>query len=252
MPCRAAPGSDAMLDALRRTLALPDWVGLSSLRIDPDGIAQATRTLPPRAAQTLAGLTANMADKRRNEFVAGRVCAARALHGAGVRAADMPADGILPIDGRLPVWPAGWVGSISHGNRWAIAGAASASRCEGLGLDLQELIGVETVAQVQALIATEAELRRLDTGLDRQQALTLLFSAKEALYKALYPRLRVFQEFDAVEATALEPAAIRLTLTRDWHARDWRAGQSIRVRHAWDGGQVLTACCLARDERAPG
>lgn len=234
-----------MLDAWQRALALPDGIHLSALRIDPDAIAHALRTLPPQAAQALAGLTANMADRRRDEFMAGRLCAARALRRAGVASEAMPASGILPIDGRLPVWPAGWVGSISHGRRWAIAGVADASDCDVLGLDLQDLIGARAMGNVQSLVASDAELRRLDAWCDRQHALTLLFSAKEALYKALYPRLRVFQEFDAAELSAAAAGEIWLTLTRDWHVRDWRAGHVVRVRYAWEDGQVLTACCLA-------
>ncbi|SAI07904.1 phosphopantetheinyltransferase component of enterobactin synthase multienzyme complex [Bordetella ansorpii] len=234
-----------MLDALRNPLALPSWVSMSALPIAPQRIAQALQTLCPQAGATLAGMTASMADKRRNEFMAGRLCAAQALLDAGAPASALPADRILRIDERLPVWPAGWRGSISHARHWAVAAVAGTTHCAALGLDLQDLIDTHTMADVQSMIATEDECRRLAPWGGRQHGLTLLFSAKEALYKALYPRLRAFQEFDAAELTDAGPAAITLTLTRDWDRRDWRAGRSVAVRYAWADRQVLTVCCVA-------
>jgi len=244
--------------------------------------------------------TGAMSPGRRAEFVAGRVCAWRALlearakearakearakeagdkdagdkdagakdtaakdtgakdtgakdTGAKDTAATVPGP-VLPVHERLPVWPAGWLGSISHSGAWAVAAVASEARCQALGLDLQDLIAPQTVADVQPLVATERELARMAPAWDRRHALTLLFSAKEALYKALYPRLRRFQDFDAAELTAISAsrAEVTLTLTRDWDDVAWRAGQALSVRYAWAAEGVLTACCVAAGGTAAG
>ena len=214
--------------------------------------------------------TGAMSPGRRAEFVAGRVCAWRALLEARAKEARAKEAGekeagakdtgatvrgpVLPVDERLPVWPAGWLGSISHSGAWAVAAVASKARCQALGLDLQDLIAPQTVADVQPLVATERELARMAAQWDRPHALTLLFSAKEALYKALYPRLRRFQDFDAAELTAISAsrAEVTLTLTRDWDDVAWRAGQAVSVRYAWAAEGVLTACCVAAGGAAAG
>ncbi len=219
--------------------------------------------------------TGAMSPGRRAEFVAGRVCAWRALLEARAKEATAKEAGdkeagdkdagakdiaatvrgpVLPVHERLPVWPAGWLGSISHSGAWAVAAVASEARCQALGLDLQDLIAPQTVADVQPLVATERELARMAAQWDRPHALTLLFSAKEALYKALYPRLRRFQDFDAAELTAISAsrAEVTLTLTRDWDDVAWRAGQAVSVRYAWVAEGVLTACCVATGGAAGG
>ncbi|WP_332608251.1 4'-phosphopantetheinyl transferase family protein [Achromobacter sp. ESBL13] len=239
------------MTGLHQALRLPDWVCMASMPV-----AQAAEHLLAAVGdEALAWRQATLAMSpgRRAEFVAGRVCAWRALQEAGAKRVGAKKAGatdqgpVLPVDQRLPVWPAGWLGSISHSGAWAVAAVASAARCQALGLDLQDLIAPQTVVDVQPLVATERELARMAAHLDRGHALTLLFSAKEALYKALYPRLRRFQDFDAAELTAMRAsrAEVTLTLTRDWDDAEWRAGQALSVRYAWVADGVLTACCVA-------
>ncbi|WP_050784424.1 4'-phosphopantetheinyl transferase family protein [Achromobacter piechaudii] len=223
---------------LHRALALPAGIWTASMPIsDAAGyLLAASRD----EVHDWRVASAQMREQRRAEFVAGRVCAWRALGAAGVRGISP----VLPVDGRLPVWPQACVGSISHSGAWAMACVAYSARWQGLGLDLQELIAPQTVADVQPLVASARELGRLAAIADPRHALTLLFSAKEALYKALYPSLRVFQDFDAAEVTAVDADKVELTLTRDWDADAWRAGQVVPVRYAWVPQGVLSACCI--------
>lgn len=264
------------MTGLHQALRLPDWVCMASMPV----AQAAAHLLAAVGDEALAWrqATGAMSPGRRAEFVAGRVCAWRALLEARAKEAGEKKAGdkearakeagdkeagdkdagakdtaatvrgpVLPVHERLPVWPAGWLGSISHSGAWAVAAVASEARCQALGLDLQDLIAPQTVADVQPLVATERELARMAAQWDRPHALTLLFSAKEALYKALYPRLRRFQDFDAAELTAISAsrAEVTLTLTRDWDDVAWRAGQALSVRYAWAAEGVLTACCVA-------
>lgn len=188
------------------------------------------RHLPVSLAQARA--------KRRDEFLAGRYCAAKAL-------ADSGHDGAcwLPIgEQRVPLWPNGWVGSISHSGNGAFAAVAPSSRCQGLGVDMERTVTGDHVQEIAAMVALPGELDRL-VGLPPERALTLLFSAKEALYKALYPQVRQLYDFSAARLDTWNPDSWSLTLARTWGA-GWEQGRRVPVRHVFHGDFVFTAVCL--------
>lgn len=226
---------------IRLALDAPDWVWMTVLPIaaaEPDVLSRCEAD-----ARQLDADLQPMSAKRRSDFLAGRVCAAQALEAAGAgRAAYVPrsADG-------LPVWPSGWVGSISHSAEWAAAAVAQADHCLALGLDIQERVSPRVMTEVLPLIASEPELARASPYFERRSALTLLFSAKEALYKALHPLTRTFQDFDGAELTLITPHRLQLTLTRSWGG-GWEAGMVVWLQYAWQDDLVATLCALTPRE----
>jgi len=142
-------------------------------------------------------------DKRVHEFSTGRVAARRAMGGLGLPAAPIPRDG-----SRAPVWPHTCAGSITHGGDLAMAAVARRDALRGLGIDLEEADRVTeelfdkllTVAERQRLQASTASV-----GGARRRA-GLVFSAKEAVYKAVNPIVGVFIGFKEVEVD-FEPHA---------------------------------------------
>lgn len=180
----------------------------------------------------------NAVPRRRNEFLAGRYCAVRALARAGCMDAAWPAR----RDDGLPAWPAGWLGSISHTADGALAAVARCSACTALGVDVERIMSANQVEAVRSLVAMPGELERL-TGLTPAQALTLLFSAKEALYKALYPQLRRFVDFSAACVSGWQDHALSLRLAQHW-SPDWPQGRCLPVAHAFVGPHVHTAVCV--------
>lgn len=118
--------------------------------------------------------------KRRREFRAGRACARRALARLGVSPGPLPAGA-----DRAPLWPPGVVGSLSHTAGLCVAAVGRRSELRGLGVDAERRGAVG--AKLLARIAREAEREWMarapaPPGLDWP---TLLFSAKESVYKAL-------------------------------------------------------------------
>lgn len=133
--------------------------------------------------------------KRKAEFLGGRYCARLALaqvaEGRGGVSAPLP---IGPQ--RAPVWPDGYVGSITHTRGYVAAAAARAERVRSLGIDSERIMGAETADNVREMVAVAGELEALDgAGLDALQLLTLVFSAKETLYKCLHPLVGRFFGF---------------------------------------------------------
>ncbi len=134
-----------------------------------------------------AELVAGATTARRREFATGRACAREALSQL-----DLGDHGPLTADGRgAPLWPAGVVGSITHTTGWT--GAVAARRgwgrgLSGLGLDAEPVAPLPAgVLEVVASPGERQDLRRLGAADPTPTWPVVLFTAKEAAYKAVYP-----------------------------------------------------------------
>lgn len=149
----------------------------------------------PEQAGELVGIECDqakaMSDHRRKTFRHGRHCARKALVRAGCEACALPVG-----DGRAPEWPTGYIGSISHTDSQALAAVASAEHLDALGVDLEERGILEE--SVVRLVCRADELPRLDRLGDAETAARLLFSAKEAVFKSLWPLVRRYIDFQEV------------------------------------------------------
>lgn len=141
--------------------------------------------------------TAHFSELRRNQFLAGRGCLRRAL--AALQVAAPP----LLVDGRgAPLLPLGVTGSISHKDTQAIALAAhhtdATSALGRVGVDLERALPPRR--DVSHRILTEPELAQLQgmSDVQRGRAVTLRFSIKEAMYKALDPMVQRYIGFREV------------------------------------------------------
>jgi 4'-phosphopantetheinyl transferase EntD len=130
-------------------------------------------------------LIESWAPSRQREFAAGRMCARRALDLLGVGAS-----GLLPDADGIPQWPEGTVGSISHCRGVAMAMSAKSVDCRLLGLDLEKTNRLSAGAINKVLHPVE----QIFAGCDQQKA-SILFSLKEAFYKAQFPKWRAVGNF---------------------------------------------------------
>lgn len=143
---------------------------------------------------------AHAVPKRRAEYLAGRFLAQQLLTRLGYT--DFI---LLPGEDRAPQWPTGIAGALSHNAETALCAVHLESGLGGVGLDVETLMTVEQAEELWGAIVGEAEcnvLRRLPQGFDR--LLTLTFSAKESLYKALYPQVRCYFDFLDVRVIAID------------------------------------------------
>jgi enterobactin synthetase component D len=175
--------------------------------------------------------------KRQSEYLAGRLCAREALRRlTGV--AEVPTVG----SDRAPQWPSGLVGSITHGKGWAAAVVAQRRDWRGLGLDVEQPLPASRAERLAAEILTPAELLRLQTLPAEQRAwrVSLTFSLKESLFKALYPLvLRRFYFQDAELLHHSDNGGARLRLLLDL-ADDWPAGSELGGQFAAVDGHLLS------------
>lgn len=193
-------------------------------------------------------------DKRRREYLAGRISARRALSdllGAAFAGGRVAAD-----DDDVPVWPEGVVGSISHGAGYGFAAVTAASRCRGLGVDVERVVSAAQASRLGPRVLTDRELDLRwgeDGGLTREEMFTLAFSAKESAYKALFPVHRRVLGFSDVELDRRDGAKgtdrggglrLRATLDRDAGAMATLVGW-YAITCDGDGPDGVASCVWA-------
>jgi 4'-phosphopantetheinyl transferase EntD len=172
-------------DMLLRSL-LPETVLLAEMApadADPETLPIPERDLIERAVE-----------HRRREFAAGRIMA-RAL----LPHLDAQIDALLSDTDRVPVWPRAVVGSITHCRSLCAVAVASRTVSAGIGIDVEPARPLDP--GLHAMILREAERSRVDALPSELQPLgpILVFSIKEAVYKAIYPERRQFLDFQQVE-----------------------------------------------------
>lgn len=152
---------------------------------------------------------ARAVDKRRADYLAGRALLIRAFDALGhapqhvARGAD-----------RAPLWPAGFVGSLSHSRR-TCACLLSTNTALRVGLDVETTLSSDSERAVRKVALTPSEQA---LAADAPDLPALIFSGKETLFKALYPVVQAFFGFDAAELVAPPDAHhLRLRLTRTLH-----------------------------------
>ena len=212
---------------------LPGTVFLST-RFDPAlltaGDFQRSAVPPPASIQRSVA-------KRQAEFLAGRLCARAALQQLD-HLDCVPAIG----EDRAPVWPAHISGSITHSTGHAAAIVGHKAQWRGLGMDLENVLTLERAERLAGEILTADEMRRM-ADLPREQIallVTLTFSAKESLFKALYPIVQKRFYFEHAELLEWsESGQLRLRLLTDLSS-EWCHGKELVGQFAVSDGQLLS------------
>lgn len=211
------------------------------------------RILPPSAVvrSTRADLDENLypeeealversVEKRRREFATARACARDALAGLGA-----PRRAILAGPKGEPLWPLGFVGSITHCDSYRACAVARAGELKALGVDAEPdlplpegLLGDIALPEERELLRDLAR-RAPGPNWDR-----LLFSIKESVYKAWFPLAERWLGF--------EDAVVSI----DWRQESFSArllvpgplldGRELRCFHGrWLAGEGLVMAAIA-------
>lgn len=186
-----------------------------------------------------------VSQKRIVEYTLGRYAATSACRDLGV--AGPIVIGTAPS--RAPVWPRGLVGAITHTEGFVSAAIARADEVRSIGLDAERVMSPETLDEVRDLVAVPAEQERARLwGLADRELYSLIFSAKESIYKCLNPLTGVFFDFHDAEIYRLDRER-RLFFFR--LRRDLGAGFAPGFRHfgsySIEDGLVHTSVVLYRE-----
>lgn len=174
--------------------------------------------------------------KRRNEFIAGRRCARKALSEIG-----LAPRALVPDENRAPQWPNGVMGSISHSGKLCCAVVAHSRAIACLGVDLEMTNRISSGVIKRVVHPWEKAFVN-----DNQTRGSLIFSVKEAFFKAQFPVWKIWPNFDDL-AFQEGGAAGQLELTK---AAEHLPGslhsalKKMHFRYAFFDGYVLTLCWL--------
>jgi 4'-phosphopantetheinyl transferase EntD len=174
-------------------------------------------------------------DKRKAEYLAGRAVARVAM-----TQLDRTPEPVTNLSNRAPRWPDGLAGSISHA-RGRCACLLSKDMSHTYGVDTEFIAEGRSLNAILAETLSANERATITKGiLPAATNATLAFSAKEALFKALHPRVGRHFGFDAAELTG-PPSETGLTLTLTGDLTDTLVGgQSFTLHYRLTGTHVLT------------
>lgn len=174
--------------------------------------------------------------KRRAEFIAGRGLVILAQSQLNLPLVPVP----IGID-RAPTWPLGQSGSISHKDG-IVACILTRKDRQLLGIDVENILDKralqsvveETLAPMEQKILAGSNVHPFTTSA------TIVFSAKETLFKALYPYVKRYFGFESAALTS-QPTknSIKLRLAENLNDH-LRAGAEFCIEFEIHTNRVLT------------
>lgn len=168
--------------------------------------------------------------KRRCEYFYGRFCARAAIREFKPDFNEF----IGTNEDRSPEWPSGIVGSISHCDGFAICVCSESHRTLGVGIDAENMIDAVIAKHIASSLVAVNELEIESIAhWSFETKLTLAFSAKESLFKALYPEVGRYFGFDSAELISADPLQ-----------NSFKIGLKTCLGRAWQKGTVLEGSFL--------
>jgi 4'-phosphopantetheinyl transferase EntD len=192
-----------------------------------------------------AAIIARAVPARQREFAAGRLLARQVLARFGVPAAPL-------LRGRSgePLWPPGFVGSITHTAGFCAVAVAPRALVRSIGIDTEPDEPLDP--DLWPEVCTAPELAWLSARPERCRGLLarVLFSAKESAYKCQYPLTGALLDFQAASVNVdAHRGAFDLTFEVDAGA-EVPAGTRWHGRFVRQAGFLVTAIELTNSSAA--
>jgi len=170
------------------------------------------------------GALASSVVKVRRASGAARIVARELMLGLGKTQQALP-----KTTSGMPIWPDGIVGSLAHESKIAVAAIAKQRDYLSLGIDIEPAEALDP--SLLDLVATAKERQKIS---DEPCGGRLLFSIKEAVYKAVYPLDGIFLDHQDVEVCLVAQTAVV------------RNGRIVSFRYCISTHIVAIAFILAR------
>jgi enterobactin synthetase component D len=169
--------------------------------------------------------------KRKAEFLAGRYAARQCIEKLQIESkkhSHLFFGDVFDLQAgvhKSPLWPKGIVGSISHTNSRACALVANTENYKGVGIDIENWLPNSACEQIASLILAKNDhtfLKKINS-ISHSRFLTLIFSAKESLFKALYPSVGYYFDFKDAEVIQMDykQQYLRLKLLKSLGTKPW-------------------------------
>ncbi|HDR2619703.1 TPA: enterobactin synthase subunit EntD [Enterobacter chuandaensis] len=197
---------------------------LHRVTFDPTTFTDADLLWLPHHAQL-----ADAGRKRKADHLAGRIAAMHALNERTIPAIGPSGE---------PLWPEGVSGSITHSGTQAMA-VVVRDRHALIGIDCETILPENEAREIKdGIIDAQEEGVLSHAGYPFALALTLAFSAKESLFKALFPLVQAYMGFDSARVTMLDDKTLTLALTRQ--LAGFNEGATFTLHWQQRGEQAIT------------
>lgn len=196
--------------------------------------------------------------ERQQEFIATRLAAHTLLESMLLSPPGSPANWLQRGVDRAPRWPERVIGSLSHSCHYAVVVASSALSVAAVGIDIERCISPQQTRVISPCLLSVAELQRLQSwcaegagsavlaSMPVEQRMcwlmTLVFSAKESLFKALFPTVQQYFDYREADIVAFDDISCVLQLQRDLGPTG-RSGQCFRLgwQCHWPAADMLVS-----------
>lgn len=148
--------------------------------------------------------------KRQAEYLAGRLSAKICLENQGLSYSTIQV-GV----NREPLWPAKTSGAISHTNGVAASIVGPQLAELTFGIDVETIVKIEDIDAIKNLVVNNQEYALcMSSELSVPEILTLIFSAKESFFKAAFPYVKAFFDFDVLNTISVTHSSIVFELVQ--------------------------------------
>lgn len=148
---------------------------------------------------------------RKNEYILGRILLKKAFFSYF----SLVVNEFVVDESRRVLPPAGYSLSLSHDAEQVVVVVSNINI--SLGIDLEKIGRIKPEMESYILsTADNVEALMLQSQLSRDEVLALVFSAKESLYKVLFPFIGKYFGFDAAYVKSIDPnlSTFEIVLTR--------------------------------------
>lgn len=150
----------------------------------------------------------NAVISRKAEFLAGRLLAKHTLNTLGF--SDVKVD---IGSNRMPIWPENIKGSISHTEQTVICAVSLNNNLKRIGVDIELLKNNITFDLIRTIMDVDEEALAKKNKLNKLQYFALFFSAKESLFKAIFPEVKQYFGFDVVKVIDINVNEQKISLS---------------------------------------
>ena len=182
---------------------------------------------------------------RKRDYLMGRYCAKQALLNFG-----SPTANLTPGKNGCPIWPKGVIGSISHTNGMAVAVVADQQLYSGIGVDMEKRVSENEANKIMPVIGAPEEWEIITHNFqgDIKTGFTVLFSAKESIYKALYPSVNDIFDFSEARLASFAPEEQRLEFILSPYLIDKTHIAKLWVLFCFSNTYIFSGVCVQRKQ----
>lgn len=186
--------------------------------------------------------------RRKIQFLAGRHCAKKALNKA-----ERPGSIAVGLNSDMsPKWPSDVVGSVTHTSSFVAAVVAPRSKFVSIGLNAEKVFTESAAKNLWQVVLTKKEIASFNWKykhyFSAETYFSLVFSAKEAVYKCFFPikRVRLHYQDININPRINEGCTFSYNLYKNMHGKEPLTTEGLGL-FDFCYGHIHTSLCIEKE-----